>query len=182
MKKIKYFINICVYAFGCVSLTIVFLSLVKFTFIFYDIVSLFVAAIVAILLGVKQAKKQTNQDIYIVLMDLFDIYKKNNNRFAAIEEKIKKEHDEKGWSDLDQNRLAYIIKATIEADGSFREALAVLSVLITILISDIFHILLWMYIALFICIALLFFGILYYLPREKYIVCVCDKIIEESHR
>ena len=152
-------------------------------FLLTMIVILIAALIVAFCNAYKYVKKYKDSP-FTKVIDAYDESKGEIERFSNVESKILREStciDGKNIRDREM-KMAYILKAQIDADISVLQTTSVLGIIITLVLKLLENQVPCKSVLYLILLVILFFfliSLIIYVPREKYIASVCEKIIKE---
>ena len=195
MRKLT---HVCEYIFRITVSEIIGVAIDVVIMLVYSFIGkwdIFFALIMIIILviqffrGINNAKiffEKNENTIWAEIIREYDISKNEIDKFSNIENRILKEHVCVGEKAI-RNReikMAYIIKAQIDADTSVIQTTSILSILITLSLNLIKEAPFAnvIFFVLFVLIFTFLLILIEYLPREKYIANVCDKIIHECNK
>lgn len=143
-----------------------------------------IIAIGAAIVRAEGANRIHSQTILEQLIEIYDTTLDELNRFSDIENRIlgKQKNQEENNISTGEVKNAYMIKALIEKDLSMVQTISTLNIIFTLILrlyegSGFEYIITMLFLILLMILSI---TLVNYMPKEKYILNICDKIIQES--
>lgn len=132
----------------------------------------------------QKLNRMYSQSILEQLIEIYDTTHDELTRFSYIENRILGEQKDKQEKSIRRREVktAYMIKALVEKDLSMVQTISTLNIIFTLTLrlykeSGFEHIITMLFLILLMILSI---TLVNYMPKEKYILNICDKIIQES--
>lgn len=132
----------------------------------------------------KKLNRMYSQSVLEQLIEIYDTTHDELTRFSYIENRILREQKDKKEKSIRRREVktAHMIKALVEKDLSMVQTISTLNIIFTLTLrlykeSGFEHIITMLFLILLMILSI---TLVNYMPKEKYILNICDKIIQES--